>query len=90
MTFSRRNFLKTASAVAASAVLPEVITHGVTVAQERDSQAQVQPDYTIRIAASPIEIAKNKIISGRALESSFHVREGVAASTFVSPAQHTT
>ena len=67
MSFSRRSFLKTAGVIAGSALVSPAI------AQMPASSNQVQgegispnaskADYTIRIAAAPIEIAPNKIIS---------------------------
>lgn len=65
MTFSRRDFLKTAGMVAGSALVRSA------GAQLPVSAAQVEgtvpgpgkADYTIRIAATPVEIAPKKIIS---------------------------
>ena len=64
MSFSRRNFLKMTGAFAGSALLP------ASAAQSRSSgQTSAAPqtkdgaDYTIQIAASPVEIAPNRILS---------------------------
>ena len=55
---SRRHFLKTASALAGSALMPS-ISEQANATPEKEAAA----DYTITIAASPVEIAPNKIIS---------------------------
>jgi FtsP/CotA-like multicopper oxidase with cupredoxin domain len=65
MSLSRRNFLKAASALAGTALVSPAIVHG-GIAEEtfRDSEnEQGAADYTIRIAATPVEIAPKKIIS---------------------------
>jgi len=65
MSVSRRSFLKTAGVVAGSAlVAPVVAQMPASVNQgEGTSPDSGKADYTIRIAATPIEIAPNKIIS---------------------------
>ena len=64
MSLSRRNFLKTASILAGAVVVPPVIAHGgIAEEMSRDSDNQAAADYTIRIAATPVEIAPKKIIS---------------------------
>ena len=62
MTLSRRNFLKAASVLAGSAVMPLSIAEAAT-GQANATQDEVKADYTIRIAASPVEISPKKIIS---------------------------
>ena len=62
MTLSRRNFLKAASVLAGSAVMPLSIAEAAT-GQSNATQDEVKADYTIRIAASPVEISPKKIIS---------------------------
>jgi FtsP/CotA-like multicopper oxidase with cupredoxin domain len=64
MSLSRRNFLKTASVLAGAVVVPPVIAHrGMANEMSRDSENEAAADYTIRIAATPLEIAPEKIIS---------------------------
>jgi len=55
---SRRSFLKTASLLAGSSLMPS-ISEQANATPEKELAA----DYTITIAASPVEIAPNKIIS---------------------------
>ena len=62
MTLSRRNFLKAASVLAGSAVMPLSIAEAAT-GQSNATQDEAKPDYSIRIAASPVEISPKKIIS---------------------------
>jgi FtsP/CotA-like multicopper oxidase with cupredoxin domain len=65
MSISRRSFLKTASAAAGSAlVVPAVAQIPASPKQQEDTAPNAgKADYTVRIAATPIEIAPNKIIS---------------------------
>src|SRR6185369_16705001 len=65
MSVSRRNFLKTAGVVAGTAlVAPAVAQMPASLNQgESASPNSGKANYTIRIAASPIEIAPKKIIS---------------------------
>lgn len=65
MSFSRRSFLKTAGGVAGSAlVAPTVAQMPASPSQgESTSPDSGKADYTIRIAATPVEVAPNKIIS---------------------------
>ena len=64
MSLSRRNFLKTASVLAGAGVVPPVILHGgIAEEMSRDSDNEAAADYSIRIAATPMEIAPKKIIS---------------------------
>ena len=63
MTVSRRNFLKAASVLAGTALVPSVIAEAATLQSNASAQDEVKADYTIRIAASPVEIAPKQIIS---------------------------
>src|SRR5262252_4859844 len=65
MSYSRRNFLKTTGIVAASALVPSAMarTPSSTGQSGGASPGSGKADYTIRIAAAPVEIAPNKIIS---------------------------
>ncbi len=67
---SRREFLKTTGLLAGGAFLPEAAACNEPIAafaQEGSSEAPIgestTADYTIRIAATPVEIAPKKIIS---------------------------
>ena len=62
MTVSRRNFLKAASVLAGSAVMPLSIAEAA-IAHSNATQDEAKADYSIRIAASPVEISPKKIIS---------------------------
>ena len=62
MTLSRRNFLKAASVLAGTAVMPLSLAEAAT-GQSNATQDEAKPDYSIRIAASPVEISPKKIIS---------------------------
>ncbi|HEV7217746.1 MAG TPA: multicopper oxidase domain-containing protein [Terriglobales bacterium] len=65
MNISRRNFLKTAGIAAGSALVPSAVAQVPDSADKAggDSPSSGKADYTIRIAATPLEIAPNKIIS---------------------------
>ena len=65
MSLSRRDFLKTAGIVTGNALVPSALTHrpGAPGQTGDTLPSSGKPDYTIRIAATPIEIARNKIIS---------------------------
>jgi FtsP/CotA-like multicopper oxidase with cupredoxin domain len=65
MGISRRNFLKTASVVAGGALVGRAIANASSPGEhiQGGSQNEGAPDYTIRIAATPVEIAPKKIIS---------------------------
>jgi FtsP/CotA-like multicopper oxidase with cupredoxin domain len=65
MSISRRGFLKTGSVLAATLAARRLI------GQETISPPEARPDYTIRIAATPIEIAKDHIISVVAYNGQF-------------------
>src|SRR5215472_834249 len=64
MSVSRRNFLKAASILASTTLTRSATAHG-GIAVESDARAQSEgaADYSIRIAATPVEIAPKKIIS---------------------------
>jgi FtsP/CotA-like multicopper oxidase with cupredoxin domain len=57
--------MKTAGFVAGSALVPSGISRPILSSAQTDSSPSPEgaPDYTIRIAATPIEIARKKIIS---------------------------
>jgi FtsP/CotA-like multicopper oxidase with cupredoxin domain len=65
---SRRDFLRTAGAVGASLLVPRMaLGQGGAISQNQSDSANTQksgqPDYTLHIRTSPIEIAPNRIIS---------------------------
>jgi FtsP/CotA-like multicopper oxidase with cupredoxin domain len=62
MSLSRRNFLKTAGALAGSAVLSPAIAE-MSDDQAATTQPEAAADCTIRIASKPIEVAPKHIIS---------------------------
>jgi FtsP/CotA-like multicopper oxidase with cupredoxin domain len=64
MSFSRRNFLKMAGVLASSTLLPAIAAPTGSSGQTNSTlQAEGAADYTIKIGASPVEIAPNRIIS---------------------------
>jgi FtsP/CotA-like multicopper oxidase with cupredoxin domain len=64
MSLSRRTFLKAAGVLGGATVMPTFIGHsGIADGRPTPSQNEAAADYTIRIGATPIEIAPNKIIS---------------------------
>jgi FtsP/CotA-like multicopper oxidase with cupredoxin domain len=63
MSFSRRKFLKAAGLTAGSAVVPRIGNSESLWAQAQTTPDIVKPDYTIRIAASPVEVSSKLIIS---------------------------
>ncbi|MBZ5569777.1 MAG: multicopper oxidase domain-containing protein [Acidobacteriia bacterium] len=64
MSFSRRNFLKMTGVLAGSTLLPAMAVPSRPSAQTNTTpQAEGAPDYTIRIGASPVEIAPHRFIS---------------------------
>ena len=72
MSFSRRDFLKVSGAVATSTLVPTVAAKASQVGQSSSQEpGEEAADYTIRIAASPIEIAPNRIISTTAYNGQF-------------------
>ena len=72
MSVSRRGFLKTAGLVAGSALVPSAMGNAsVLVSQAEKSSSQAAADYTIRIAVTPVEIAKKKIISATTYNGQF-------------------
>lgn len=62
MSFSRRNFLKTAGVAAGGILVPSVRAGAVFSGGEQTAD-EPAADYTIRIAASAVEVAPKKIIS---------------------------
>src|SRR5215469_3703283 len=65
MSVSRRSFLKTAGLVAGSALVPSAMATALAGSEpvQETSANQAAADYTIKIAATPVEIAPKKIIS---------------------------
>jgi FtsP/CotA-like multicopper oxidase with cupredoxin domain len=64
MSFSRRNFLKMTGALAGSTLVPAIAAHTNNSGQTNSTpQTESAADYTIKIDASPIEIAPKRIIS---------------------------
>lgn len=65
MSLSRRSFLKTAGAVAGGVLVPSAMAQTPSSSDQPGGPVpgSSKPDYTIRIAATPVEIAPNKIIS---------------------------
>lgn len=58
----RRDFLKTTGLLAGSSLLP-LSLRAATAAAPRNQPDEQKADYTIRIAVSPIEVSKDKVIS---------------------------
>jgi len=69
---SRRDFLKTASVVASSVLIPSGPTQP-SISQQANASSSTEgaADYTIRIAATPVEIAPKKIISTNTYNGQF-------------------
>ncbi|HMF15062.1 MAG TPA: multicopper oxidase domain-containing protein, partial [Gemmataceae bacterium] len=69
---SRRDFLKTASLVAGSTLMPSGFAQP-SVSQQTSAapSSEAAADYTIRIGASPVEIAPKKIISTTTYDGQF-------------------
>src|ERR1700745_3978056 len=65
---SRRDFLRTAGAVAGISLLPSKHLSGQSGANSQDT---AKADYTLTIAASPLELAPNRIISATAYNGQF-------------------
>ena len=64
MSFSRRNFLKMTGVLAGSSLVPAIAAEAGASGQTNPTpQTEGAADYTIRIAASPIEIAPQRILS---------------------------
>jgi FtsP/CotA-like multicopper oxidase with cupredoxin domain len=63
MSVSRRNFLKAASVLAGSAMMPSAVAEAASPQSNAATQDEAKPDYNIRIAASPVEISPKKIVS---------------------------
>jgi len=73
MSASRRNFLKTAVVAASSALAAPTFAQmpASLNPEEGPSSNSGKADYTIRIAATPLEIAPNKIISATTYNGQF-------------------
>jgi FtsP/CotA-like multicopper oxidase with cupredoxin domain len=64
VSISRRNFLKAASLIAGSTLMPSAVAEAAVSGQANATpQDEVAADYTIKIAASPVEVAPKRIIS---------------------------
>src|SRR5271166_3569018 len=64
MSFSRRTFLKMTGVLASGTLLPAAVAKTGTSGQTSPApHAEGAADYTIKISASPVEIAPNRIIS---------------------------
>ncbi len=65
MSISRRSFLKAAGIAAGTVLVPSAVGQMPATNAEGESASpnSGKPDYTIRIAATPVEIAPKKIIS---------------------------
>lgn len=74
---SRREFLKMAGMVAGTGL----VSQGKLLAAAKSQMAEAKPDYTLRIAASAIEIAPKQIVSTITYNGQFpgpllHFKEG--------------
>jgi FtsP/CotA-like multicopper oxidase with cupredoxin domain len=63
VSISRRTFLKAASLAAGSTLMPSAVAQAVSEQVAATPQSEVAADYTIKIAASPVEVATKRIIS---------------------------
>jgi FtsP/CotA-like multicopper oxidase with cupredoxin domain len=63
MNFSRRGFLKMAGAVTAGVLLPRVAERFAASGPMNPARQKGAADYSIRIGASPVEIAPQRIVS---------------------------
>ncbi|MGH9522651.1 MAG: multicopper oxidase family protein [Terriglobales bacterium] len=66
---SRRDFLKSSGLLVAGTLVPVAFGEGARVLKPEAQSPE--PDYTLRIGVSPIEIAPKKIISTRAYNGQF-------------------
>ena len=71
MSFSRRNFLKAASVLAGTALMPSATAEAASPQANSVTQDEAKADYTIRIAATPVEISPKKIISATTYNGQF-------------------
>ncbi len=72
MGFSRRNFLKMTGVLASSTLLPAIAAPTDTSVQMKSrAQEEGAADYTIKIGASPVEIAPDRIISSTTYNGQF-------------------
>ncbi len=81
MSVSRRSFLKTTGVVAGSALVAPVMAQMPASPNQEEKPNAAKADYTIQIAATPIEIAPDKIISVATYNGQFpgpllHFKEG--------------
>ncbi len=63
MDFSRREFLKTAGVLTGSTLLPTAAEDRKSHDMQSNPNDQPAADFTVRIGVSPVEIAKDRIIS---------------------------
>ena len=63
MTASRRSFLKMAGVLAGSGLLPSNTAHTAPRVPRSFAPPEATADYTIRIGATPVEIAPKRIVS---------------------------
>ncbi len=63
MSFSRREFLKTAGVLTGSTLLPTAAEDRKSHDMQSNPNDQPAADFTVRIGVSPVEIAKDRIIS---------------------------
>jgi FtsP/CotA-like multicopper oxidase with cupredoxin domain len=63
MSFSRRDFLKAAGLTAGSTLVPRNGNGSELWAQAEATSGEAKPDYTVRIAASPVEVSSKLILS---------------------------
>jgi FtsP/CotA-like multicopper oxidase with cupredoxin domain len=71
---SRRSFLKLAGTVAAAELLPRSLAASDSVTTRmaaNELTENASPDYTLRIAAAPIELARNHIVSATTYNGQF-------------------
>jgi FtsP/CotA-like multicopper oxidase with cupredoxin domain len=82
MSVSRRKFIETVGVLASSTLVPSGTIHGAFAEPSNTgSQNETGADYTLRIAATPVEIAPNRIISLTTYNGQFpgpllHLKEG--------------
>ena len=81
---SRRRFLKMAALSTGAVLLPRVEYFGQTQTSSQSDVSERSADYTVRIRVSPIEIARNRIISTTNYNGQFpgpfiRLKEGQAA-----------
>jgi hypothetical protein len=78
MSFSRRNFLKMTGVMAGSTLVPAIAAQMGTSGQTNSTlRAEGAADYTIKIGASPIEIAPNRILSTTTYNGQFAIQHAL-------------